>query len=529
TDEGNKFRMMGPETITGAKNGFLNITPDMGGIARRFAWGFGKKTSMADGRMAGFTVSGFEAMEMGTETTSMPFAMDNVATANGGSMLCLRTALTLNDSIASWNGGADSCPTGVLNTNYDHAVVSYKNLPDNFESAIAGVAAHFLGNVNQAATIAGDDYVNANGDAITVAAVHTKAETITGAQMLAAGFQPYYNTNLADLDGVDNSAFDYMPMANFLTFDAFVNAGSQYVYDMPSDDQADFAIKTSQTTKSGTNYSLNFSNSYDKNPIIDLSWRDQTTGDEIYAYKPGGMQYGDTIFLNSKADGTGTAYGATGDNPAILRFTQKLAKTKNYGGSFDTSFESPALGPVVIRGEALYTQNSKQPVIDRAALSIGDLQGALKMEDADRMKFVLGADITMLTNMMVSAQYISDRNLDYIDTTSSTAAGTGVGGKYTADYATMSLSNGFNKAIEAKNFYSLFLSKPFGDSGEHRWNNIFMFEEGDGNWNRFDVSWGLSDNVEGTFELNNYWGEHNTQFGQLKETSNMQTGIKYTF
>jgi len=183
----------------------------------------------------------------------------------------------------------------------------------------------------------------------------------------------------------------------------------------------------------------------------------------------------------------------------------------------------------VIRGEALYTQNSKQPVIDRAALSIGDLQGALQMVDADRMKFVLGVDMTMLTNMMVSTQFISDRNLDFVDTTSSTAAGTGVGGKYTADYATMSLSNGFNKAIKAKNFYSLFLSKPFGKSGEHRWNNIFMFEEGDGNWNRFDVSWGLSDDVEGTFEVNNYWGEHNTQFGQLKEASNMQVGVKYSF
>jgi len=56
-----------------------------------------------------------------------------------------------------------------------------------------------------------------------------------------------------------------------------------------------------------------------------------------------------------------------------------------------------------------------------------------------------------------------------------------------------------------------------------------MFEEGDGNWNRLDVSWGLSDDVEGTFEVNNYWGEHNTQFGQFKNASNIQTGLKYSF
>ena len=59
-----------------------------------------------------------------------------------------------------------------------------------------------------------------------------------------------------------------------------------------------------------------------------------------------------------------------------------------------------------------------------------------------------------------------------------------------------------------------------------------MVEEGvadNGYWNRFDVSWGLSDNVEGTFEVNNYWGEHNTQFGQFKNASNIQTGLKYSF
>jgi hypothetical protein len=206
-----------------------------------------------------------------------------------------------------------------------------------------------------------------------------------------------------------------------------------------------------------------------------------------------------------------------------LQFEQSVVKTQNLGASFDTSFESPILGPVVVRGEALYTMDGKSPVIDKDRLAVGDLVGALSMKTADRFKFVLGMDITALTNMMISAQFIQDSNLDFVDN----------GNEYTTDYATMHLSNGFNKAIEDKNFYSLFFSKPFGNSGQHRWNNITMMEEGgaDGQayWNRFDVDWGLSDDVQGTVEVNNYWGNYNTQFGQLKNSSNVQVGAKYSF
>ena len=139
TDETNVFRMMGPETITGATNGFLNITPDMGGIARRFAWGFGKKDSLNDARMAGFTVGGFELMSMGGNTQnvngyySMPFSMGNVAVGNGGNMLCITA-----------NAGTGTCTADVVNDNYDSdndaSTWFYTDLPDNFESAIAGVA-----------------------------------------------------------------------------------------------------------------------------------------------------------------------------------------------------------------------------------------------------------------------------------------------------------------------------------------------------------------------------------------------------
>jgi hypothetical protein len=102
-------------------------------------------------------------------------------------------------------------------------------------------------------------------------------------------------------------------------------------------------------------------------------------------------------------------------------------------------------------------------------------------------------------------------------------------GVYTSDMATMHLTNGLNKAEENKEFYSLFLSKPFGASGEHRWNNIFMFEENGGKWNRLDAEFSIDDDTQATVEYNKYWGDANTQFGQLEKSSNIQVGVKYSF
>jgi hypothetical protein len=206
-------------------------------------------------------------------------------------------------------------------------------------------------------------------------------------------------------------------------------------------------------------------------------------------------------------------------NVATLQFSQEVKRVKQIGGSFDMAIETTALGPVVVRGEALYAKDSYSPIIDKDKLAIGDLVGALQMVKGDRAKFVVGADVTLLTNMMVSAQFIQDRNLDFIDGENN----------YTTDYATMSLSNGFQKAEENKEFYSLFLSKPFGSSQEHRLNNIFMFEENGGKWNRLDAELSLNDDAQFTVEYNKYWGDENTQFGQLASSSNIQAGVKYSF
>jgi hypothetical protein len=164
------------------------------------------------------------------------------------------------------------------------------------------------------------------------------------------------------------------------------------------------------------------------------------------------------------------------------------------------------------------------------------------MQEADMFKYVIGADITVLTNLLVSGQFIQFRNLDYVDrpescTVTYFADPTNPGGtafqrqydcsRYTADMATMNPSNGLNKAEKNKEFYSLFLSKPFGQSQLGRWNNIVIYEEGDGWWNRFDMEYSFTDRLIGSAELNLYWGNENTTFGQFKDSSNFQLGVKY--
>jgi RimJ/RimL family protein N-acetyltransferase len=92
----------------------------------------------------------------------------------------------------------------------------------------------------------------------------------------------------------------------------------------------------------------------------------------------------------------------------------------------------------------------------------------------------------------------------------------------------MNTTNGLRKGYENKEFYSLFLSKPFGPSQLGRWNNIIIYEEGDGWWNRFDVEYSFTDKLIGSAEVNWYWGnEDRTMFGQFEDSSNLQVGIKY--
>jgi hypothetical protein len=455
TDIDHAFMMMGPDTITGQKNGFLNITPDLGSIAAGFS--------------GQFTAAGLKATK--NMTVQQFTTMSNT-----------------NLGLKVWPGTATSI-TGAIAGGYDGAEIM-----NSFASAYN---------------------TNLNG------------ATSTG-----------LDTAHLDWGQVKDSAFEYMGNATFSTFDAFYMAGSEYVYNMPKDGEVDLAMRVKKSLPNGLNYSLNTSYNYDKNPIINVSWRGENnevlstikstehfkadgtaatgTSDAAYAYTT------NSLTLNTLADETGQAYGGVAGKTATLRFEQEVKRVVNIGGSFDTAIETEVLGPIVLRGEALYTKGAYAPIIDKTKLGYGDLPGALVMQKGDRAKIVLGADITALTNMMISAQFIQDSNLDFVDGAN----------RYTADYATMHLSNGFNKSIKDKNFYSLFFSKPFGASGEHRWNNITMLEEGvggNGKWNRLDAEFSIDDDTQATVEFNKYWGNENTQFGQLEKSSNIQVGVKYSF
>jgi len=469
-DKGNPYILKGVDSITGEYNGFLNGTPDIGNIAAGFYGLFGA----ALGQSSSTTVGGFAVMTNFTGfssiSASLPATLTGYATNGGG-----------NDGTAVLNAFAGNYDTNLLN-------------------ATPGTA--------------------------------TPSTT-------------------TDFGSTKDSIFEYMSNATFATFDTFANAKSEYVFDMPDDTDVDLSFRFKNSTSNGVNYSAAYSYNYDKNPVINLSWRDANTGAEVTPtvgsrtyFDGSGNPTGTSSGAYSTYTVTASGYGAcaagtsalavtgctsgTGTEYLNLRFTQTLERAHNIGGSFDFALDTESLGPVVIRGEGVYTKDSRQPIVDKGRLSIGDLSRSLTMQKADKFKYVIGADVTALTDMMVSAQFIQERNLDFVDTASDITLDTAET-KYTADFASMHMTNGFKKALKNKEFYSLFLSKPFGDSGEGRWNNILMLEEGGGRWNRFDVEYSLSNDLIGSIEYNKYWGDANSQFGQLEAASNIQLGLKYLF
>jgi hypothetical protein len=368
--------------------------------------------------------------------------------------------------------------------------------------------------------------------------------TLCGAAVSNAGITNLCGT--AQATGAENnpdSAFEYMSAASFATFDTLANVFSEYRVDHTSGSAANINLRYKNSTSNGVNYSLNYMNGHDTNPSVDMHWEDNN-GAKLYvgttsAASAGNNDAGNnagsgdavtTVRLYTDAAKTTLYTPSAAADKANLVFVESLNKIQNLGGSFDMAIETASLGPVVIRGEALYQKDVESPVIDRKKLGYGDLANALTMVKGDMFKYVLGADITVMTNMMVSAQYIQERNLDFVDETQTGGTEFGANlGRYTGDRAVLNLANGLKKATENKEFYSLFFSKPFGASGEHRWNNILMLEEGGGKWNRLDAEFSINDDTQATVEFNKYFGDENTQFGQLAKSSNIQVGVKYSF
>jgi len=541
-DQGHAFIMKGVDTITGKRNGFLNVAPALAAVASTF-------NSAATGQGG---IGGFQQID----------------------------AVSSNGMIAGWNGSSSS-------------LIPFTGFTvDGFAGNNVATTGGF-DNVSSTGQMLGANQSGADNGAGTTGTAYNVANAVDGINLLSgmaenglAAGDPNGNNGVTNLVNstwnISNptSAFEYMPSATFSTFNTFAGATSSYLKDANAQDGYNIGFRTKNTTVDGVNYSFNVLRHADANPYIDLSWNDKTTGEELVVelrqastnpadmgsplgasttivtrdnvvttlvsnqslgdtspYSAGNSSNATTVMLKNAA---GKYYGAQdptgGANYAgsapILRFTEKSNDITSIGGSFDTTIETAELGGVVIRGEAMLNIDEMTPIVNRKLLAIGDLTGALTMKKGKTFKYVAGADITVLTNMMVSAQLIQIRNLDYVDNscTGTTQMGSSYDcSEYTGDMATMHLTNGMNKAEKNKEFYSLFFSKPFGASGEHRWNNITMYEENGGKWNRLDAEFSIDDDTQATVEYNKYWGNENTQFGQLEKSSNIQVGVKYSF
>jgi hypothetical protein len=542
-DGGHPFIMKGVDSITGKVNGFLNVAPALANVAASFTGG-------ATMGMIGGTPSSLGLVPAAGITVD--FFADNM--------------LGLYD--------IDGDPVNTTNDQY--FLLPGQTAPGG--TLIATLPGYIpLGMITQGGLQAGDP----NGNALETNLMPEVEDRENFSDQTYAADNP-------------TSAFEYMPNASFATFnsfnycvdadgdgdcqfetegsmDYFTGADSVYVRDYPDDSDVNGGFRYKGNTDIGFNYSLNYFYHYGANPDISMSWHDAVTGEELTVQRASAGDFinnatGDpgadgvldvadlssnlgvdeipndlsaaapvTILLHNAAgeyygayDPT-TGFGAHNTNPIELRFTESLHRIHSYGASFDYAFDT-AVVPVVLRGEFLYDQDDKQPVIDRRLLANGDLTTSLKMEDADYFKYVIGADITVLTNLMVSGQFIQYINLDFQEEERSCVTQTGITidcSRYTGDFPTLSMTNGMNKGYEYKEYYSLFFSKPFGESQEHRWNNIFIYEEGGGKWNRFDVEYSFTDAVIGTVAWNNYWGDENTTFGQFRDSSNFQVGLKW--
>jgi len=467
-DTGQAFIMKGVDTLTGKVNGFLDIAPALGKVAYSFS-------NDAGGHNTANGLSG-----------AYSYTVDGFTNNNAGNFKYFCVGATAD---------AD-CLAGIANgTGNPVNPVPY------------GFAANTGGQDNNA---------------------HNLVDSETGVGT-------WDTTN-------PNSMFEYIYESTFATFDTFVSMTSEYRVD--DTDEMNIGFKLKDSTSTGLNYSLNVLNHVDPNPYLTLHYEDQA-GNKLFERTGAGnsSNFNKSVYLcktdndcaSSVAGGdAGVASGGVDTNvtdyAANLVMTEKHARITSVGGSFDTAMETSSLGPVVIRGEFLYDKDTMQPIITRKAADYQDLNHgffihSFQPKKSDIFRYVLGADITALTNMMISAQFIQINNLDFVDEGNKDTTTW----KYTGDSATMHLSNNLKKGKKHKEFYSLFFTKPFGSSGEHRWNNIFMFEEDGGKWNRLDAEFSIDDDTQATVEWNKYFGDENTQFGQLAKSSNVQVGFKYSF
>jgi hypothetical protein len=465
---GQPFIMKGVDSITGSVNGFLNISPAMGKVADAFT-----RLSAMSGSPIGLTPLSF--------VTVNDFATNN--------------------PVAQSIFGAACSPT--------------------FNPATP-TSAECLNDITQ-----------------------RPDQTVAPGVVLPGGDNQFV-TNLIDGGQWDtsdpNTAFEYMGDATFATFNTFVSAKSRYVRDDPSELSPNLGGRWKSTLGDSFNYSLNYFYSYDSNPSVDMSWQNDA-GETLKVKKVRAQQYVDagilegipvgtadreTIILKDSlgrsygpfdGDPTSAGFGGPGAGTPTLVFTETRKRIHNIGASFDYAMDTASLGSFILRGEFLYQRNVRVPMVNRKELSIGNLTEGLFSDEVNYFKYVLGAETILFTNLTVSAQFIQFINMDF----------KGNDDLYHANQAVVHLSNNLKKGYKYTNFGSLFLSKPFGAQQDGRVNNIIIAERGGGYWDRLDVEYRFTDALIGTAELNMYFGSEDTMFGQFKESSNFQLGVKYIF
>lgn len=470
-DQGQQFVSYGADAITGQYNGFMSIGVDMGRVAGAFDFAFGTAFGAGPGNniLAGFTgltVAGF------TENVS---DVSGLITSFGGNPASIGLPAPV--------GG----PTG---------------------------AQMLTGTVLQAPP---------NGVGATTNLVPTNAQ------------YDYQNPS---------HMFEYMGDTTFATFDTFIGMNTVYkVNDISRKlKNHNFGIRYKKATDFGFNYTLNYYRHWENNPIVNMHWEDSTgnklnstgtvgtfdglTGAPVAAGTAGSYQTNTISLVNAS---TGAGYNPSASGPATLVFEQDVNQVNTFGASFDYALDT-SFAPIVLRGEVVYDKGSKVPEIDLAKLAYGDIANALTMADADIVKYVIGAEVTVAKNLFVSLQFMDTWNLDHVDENVQYAGNSRSYGKFTANPATLSLTNGFKKAQEHQIMYTLFLSKPFLESDALRVNNLFLYEQEDGGyWNRLDLEYSYADDILLTAEWNKYGGDEYGVFGQFEDQSNFQVGIKYIF
>ena len=351
-------------------------------------------------------------------------------------------------------------------------------------------------------------------------------------------------TNLVPTNGSysysnPNNMFEYMGDTTFATFNTFAGMDTEYRVNVLSQKlkNHNFGVKYAKSTDSGFNYTLNYYRHWENNPIVNMHWED-TSGNKLNAVAS------DSSFVqgnpNPVAAGTAGSYttttmqlqNANGTNyvgQSKLIFQQDLNQVDTFGASFDVAVDT-SFAPIVIRGEFVYDKGSKAPEVNLGKLAYGDLVGAMTMANADMVKYVIGADVTIGKNLFTSLQFMDTWNLDYKDQNVQYSGNSRSYGNFTANPASMSLVNGFRKAEEHQIMYTLFFSKPFLESDALRVNNLFLLENDEGGyWNRFDLEYSYSDDTILSAEWNKYGGDRFGVFGQFEEMSNVQVGAKYIF